>query len=350
MAAEFTHEHPMIRAAVLSLVVAATPLAAQQYRIPADSVVQRILDEQVGPKHTVGVIVGLLDADGTRRILTAGKADHGSLPLDGNTLFEIGSITKTFTGALLADAVRRGEVKLDDPVQKFLPASVTIPSKDGKIITLYDLATVSSGLPGMPNNFAPKDRTNPYADYTVEQMYQFLNGYTLTRLPGEKYEYSNLGMGLLGHALALRARKSYYDLLAERILKPLGMNDTWILLTPALEARMATGHAQKGNPVSVWDIPTLAGAGALRSSVNDMFKYLAANLDSTSKPLGPTLAMTHARQRPGPAPTMPVGLAWHHLVTPAKNTIVWHNGGTGGVRPITRVDPGRNVGVILHTK
>jgi CubicO group peptidase (beta-lactamase class C family) len=145
-------------------------LPAQQRHFPADAAVKQILDEQVGKKGTVGIVVGLLEADGSRRILTAGRADNGALALDGSTVFEIGSITKTFTTGLLAEMVARGEVRLDDPVQKYLPSSVTIPSRGGREITLLDLAKVNSGLPGMTNNLKPSDPTNPYADYSVQQM------------------------------------------------------------------------------------------------------------------------------------------------------------------------------------
>lgn len=330
------------------LLVSATGLAAQ-YRLPPDSVVRRIIDEQVGPKHTVGLVIGLLDADGTRRVLTAGKADNGALQLDANTVFEIGSISKTFTNALLADMVRRGEVTLDQPVQSLLPSTVKVPTRNGKQITLLDLATASSGLPRMPSNFKPKDSGNPFADYTVDLMYQYLNGYTLTRDIGSLYEYSNTGMGLLGHALALRLKKSYFQAIEERVLKPLGMRDTRIELTPDMQRRLALGHDPVGKVVPNWDFTeSITAAGSIRSTVADMFKFLAANLDSTSKPLGPTLAVTHGSRRPTTIPNMTIGLAWHILKGPG-GTIVWHNGGTGGYRTFLGFDVAKRVGVILLT-
>ena len=330
------------------LLVSATGLAAQ-YRLPPDSVVRRIIDEQVGPKHTVGLVIGLLDADGTRRVLTAGKADNGALQLDANTVFEIGSISKTFTNALLADMVRRGEVTLDQPVQSLLPSTVKVPTRNGKQITLLDLATASSGLPRMPSNFKPKDSGNPFADYTVDLMYQYLNGYTLTRDIGSLYEYSNTGMGLLGHALALRLKKSYFQAIEERVLKPLGMRDTRIELTPDMQPRLALGHDPVGKVVPNWDFTeSITAAGSIRSTVADMFKFLAANLDSTSKPLGPTLAVTHGSRRPTTIPNMTIGLAWHILKGPG-GTIVWHNGGTGGYRTFLGFDVAKRVGVILLT-
>lgn len=336
---------PVHCTAALLLMVA--PLrASAQYRLPSDERVKTILAEQVGPKHAAGVVIGLMEADGSTRILSAGKADNGALVLDGHSVFEIGSITKTFTNAILADMVRKGEVSLDDPVQKYLPSTVKIPTRNGKEITLLDLATASSGLPGMPSNFKPKDPTNPYADYTVAQMYEFLSGYTLTRDIGARYEYSNLGMGLLGHALALKAGTSYDALVEERVLRPLGMKDTKIELTPELKRRLALGHNPAGTVVANWDLPTLAGAGALRSTVTDMLKYLAANLDSTSTPLGTTLAFTHTSRRPTTSPTLTMGLGWHILKSPG-GSVVWHNGGTGGYRTFMGFDLTKRVGVVV---
>src|SRR5205085_8424519 len=111
------------------------------------------------------------------------------------TIFEIGSATKVFTSLLLADMVQRGQVALDDPVAKYLPPTVKMPERHGRSITLVDLATHTSGLPRLPTNMTPKNQANPYADYSVEQLYQFLSNYQLTRDVGSQYEYSNLGGG-----------------------------------------------------------------------------------------------------------------------------------------------------------
>src|SRR5437016_11097706 len=142
--------------------------------------------------------------------------------------------------------VDHGEVRLDDPVAKYLPSSVRVPSRNGRQITLLDLVTQSSGLPRMPSNFTPRDSMNPYADYSVQQLYAFLSSYQLTRDIGATYEYSNLGVGLLGHALALKAGTSYEQLVTRRVLIPLQMKETAITLTPALRARLALGHDGEG--------------------------------------------------------------------------------------------------------
>ncbi len=321
-------------------------LAAQRH-FPSDSAIRAILDDQVTNKGTVGLVLGVMEADGSTRIFSAGRSGSAAA-LDGNTVFEIGSITKVFTTGLLADMVSRGEVALDDPVQKYLPSGVTVPTRNGKQITLTNLAAVNSGLPRTPTNFRPADRSNPFADYTVAQLYEFLNGYTLPRDIGAEYEYSNVGMGLLGHALGLRLGKSYIEAVDERILTPLGMQSTVIELTPAIRERLAPGHNAEGAIVPNWDIPTLAGTGAIRSTVNDMFKYLAANLDPASRPLGASLATTHAARTRTSSPAMSVGLGWHIRNAPS-GPIVWHNGGTGGYRAFMGFDPATKVGVVLLT-
>src|SRR5262249_20674414 len=157
----------------------------------------------------------------------------------------------------LSDMVERGDLALNDPIAKYLPAEVKVPERGGRAITLQDLSTHTSGLPRMPTNFTPKDAGNPYADYSVEQMYQFLSGYTLTRDIGAQYEYSNLGGGLLGHVLTRRTGTDYEALVGSRITTPLNMSNTRITLSPELRTRLATGHNERLVPVSNWDLPTL---------------------------------------------------------------------------------------------
>jgi len=322
----------------------ALAIALQQPQaLPSDSTVRAFLVPRVtafpdSGKHGTGIVVGLLDPSGARRVISVG--------VDSAGVFEIGSITKVFTTSILEDMVERGEVKLDDPVAKFLPRSVRIPTRGDRQITLLDLATQSSGLPRMPANFAPRDPLNPYADYSVPQMYEFLSGYQLTRDIGAEYEYSNLGMGLLGHALALKAGLSYEELVRRRILTPLGMRQTAITLTPAMRAKLAPGHDTEGTTVPNWDLPTLAGAGALRSTASDMLTFLKANIDSTATPLSRTLKHTQAGRRGTNNPALTIGLGWHILARPAGN-VVWHNGGTGGYRTFIGFDAARRVGVVV---
>lgn len=331
-------------------VAAATPIAAQRSdTLPSDSAVRAWVTQRVDNGYAPSIVIGLLD-HGKERYISAGHSNFGNTPLvDPDAIYEIGSITKVFTNLILADMVVKGEVSLDDPVSKYLPSSVTMPSRNGKVITLLDLATASSGLPRMPGNFHPKDIDNPFADYTVQQMYDFLSSYSLPREPGAQYEYSNLGMGLLGHALALKAGKSYEQLLIDRVLNPLGMKDTRITLTPSMAKRFVVGHNADLEAVPAWDLPTLAGAGALRSSARDMMKFARAVTAATKGegPLAKAIALSIEPRRPTTIPNMRIGLAWH--IRDVNDThIVWHNGGTGGFRTWFGFDPATsNAAVVL---
>src|SRR5215510_11060621 len=230
-----------------------------------DGEVRSILQDRVDrAKKSVGIVVGLVDDKGTR-IICYGKPSRESAQIvDGDSVFEIGSVTKVFTAILLADMVERGEVSLNDPISKYLPKSVKTPTRDGKEITLLHLTTHTSGLPYMPSNFTPKNDENPYADYSVEQMYSFLSQYRLQRDIGAKMEYSNYGVALLGHILALRAGTNYETLIRTRICAPLKMDNTSIKFSKEMLAHLAKGHNPDLNPVANWDLPTFAGAGGLR--------------------------------------------------------------------------------------
>lgn len=335
-----------IRPAFAALALLSASAAAQT--IPTDSAVRAIIKPRVDTGRFAGIAVGFITRDGRQQV-TAYGPKAGVTPFDVNTVFEIGSITKTFTAAILADMVAKREVALDEPVANLLPAGTKVPARDGKQITLLDLATQTSGLPRLPGNMVITDVKNPYASYTTAMMYDFLASYSLPRGIGAQYEYSNLGMGLLGHALSVRAGKDYESLVTERVLAPLGMRDTRIALTSGMRSRLAPGHDGGGQAQGLWDLPAIAGAGALRSTVSDMLKYVRANADSTSKPLGSVLALTHATRRPGPVPQVSIGLAWHRTTTPGGRTVIWHNGGTGGYRSFAGYDEATGLGVVVLT-
>ena len=319
-----------------------------QERPKTDADIVALLDKCVAQQQRApGIVVGIVDDKGAK-VFAKGVCENGQdAPVNGDTVFEIGSVSKTFTALLLQEMVDAGEVRLDDPISKYLPPTVKTPTRNGRQITLVDLATQTSGLPRMPDNFAPKDNDNPYADYSVAQLYNFLSHCSLARDIGQEYEYSNLGVGLLGHILALRAGTSYEALVVRRICDPLQMNSTRITLTPELKPRLARGHDKYGNTVANWDIPTLAGAGALRSTVNDMLKYVAANAGLTNSPLSAAMAATQqARHSTGVLGK--IGLIWQ--IQTASGTI-WHNGGTGGYHSYIgfKKDPARAVVVLANS-
>ena len=325
-----------------------TPAAAG-WTAPSDAAIDQILNERIDvQKQGVGIVVGLIDAHG-RRFISEGAFDQvDDRPVGHDTIFEMGSITKVFTATLLAEAVARGEVKLSDPVAKYLPADVHVPERAGRQITLQDLAQHISGLPRMPTNFAPKDVNNPYADYTDTQLFAFLSSYTLPRDVGSKWEYSNLGAGLLGQALARRAGMSYEALVKTRVLDPLGMTSSGITMTPEETKRFAIGHDAYLRRVANWDLPALAGAGALRSDADDMLTFLAANIGLTKTPLKSAMDATLAVKRIPNLPDNEQALGWDVRKSPYGD-IVWHNGGTGGFRTFIAFNPKEKVGVVVLT-
>ncbi len=320
-----------------------SPNISQKLPVPSNEEIREILAKRIDQqKQAVGIAVGIVTADGPRAVAYGNFAKDDGRIVDGETIFEIGSITKVFTSLVLADMVERREVTLDDPAGKYLPEHVKIPERSGKAITLLDLATHTSGLPRVPGNLKPKDPANPYADYSVEDLYQFLSGYELPRDPGSGFEYSNLGAGLLGRILANRAGTDYESLIRSRITEPLGMADTAITLSRWMKQRMATGHNAMLAPVANWDFPSLAGAGALRSSVNDMLRLLEAFLGYRESPLAPAMKAMLEVRRPTSMPKIEIGLAWHIF---GEN--VWHDGGTGGFRSFVGCDLKERIGVVV---
>jgi CubicO group peptidase (beta-lactamase class C family) len=293
-------------------------------------------------KQAVGIVAGIIEPHG-RRVVAYGKlADGDPRSLDGDTIFEIGSISKVFTSLLLADMVNRKEVALDDRAAKYLPEHVKMPERSGKSITLLDLSTHYSGLPRLPGNLKVKDPANPHAGYSADDLYEFLSSYTLLRDPGSECEYSNLGGGLLGHLLAYRAGADYESLIRSRITQPLSMADTGIALSSSMKQRMATGHNALLAPVATWDFSALAGAGALRSSANDMMTFIEALLGYRESPLAPAMKAMLEVRRPVGKTKFEIALGWFVL-----GDVAWHDGGTGGFRSFVGCDFKARTGVVV---
>ena len=273
-----------------------------------------------------GVSIGVVQ-HGVQKIFAYGAAQPDSI-------YEIGSITKTFTGLILSQMVLQGKVRLDQPVRELLPAG-TVAKPNGEEIELVDLSTQHSGLPRMPANFNPADNANPYADYGTAALYSYMSQHGVAKPSHAPFLYSNLGVGLLGQALANRAGTSYEDLLEEEITRPLGMTETVVTMRPDLRPRFIVGHDASHQPVSAWDLTALAGAGAIRSSAQDMLTYLDANLHpekyvATRSPESQSMAaaLTQAHEPRAQAwPGGRIGLGWFY--DPGAQ-MYWHSGGTGG--------------------
>jgi serine-type D-Ala-D-Ala carboxypeptidase/endopeptidase len=328
----------------VAVVLSLTFISAQSSR---EAELLALLKTRVDAGKNVGIVAGTIDTDGKAVIAAYGNAGPEALPLDADSVFEIGSITKVFTAILLADMADRGEVVLDDPIAKYLPKNMRVPEKNGRTITLLDLSMQVSGLPRMPDNFKPANPQNPYVDYTVEQMYDFLSRHELRRDPGALFEYSNLGVGLLGHVLTLRAGKPYEQLVKERILEPLDMDHTAITLTPWMQQHLVKGHNVKGEVVSNWDVGVLAAAGGLRSTLSDMLKFARANLQATDR-LTRVMQRTHAERANAGNPAMFIGMNWIIRRSDGQD-VTWHNGGTAGYRTWMGFDAKRKTAAVVLT-
>jgi serine-type D-Ala-D-Ala carboxypeptidase/endopeptidase len=300
--------------------------------LPSDAEIRDILRERIDrQKQSVGIVVGILEPNG-RRVISYGRLGKDDpRPPNEDSVFEIGSATKVFTALILADMVHHGEVSLSDPAEGYLPPGVKMPQRGGKRITLEELATHRSGLPRLPSNLTLENPANPYADYSIDQLYQFLSSYRLTSDIGSQYVYSNLGGRLLGHLLARRRGVGYEDLVRIRIAEPLDMNSTRITLSEEVKLRLASGYDAALNPAPMWDLPTLAGAGALRSTASDLLTFLEAVLGYVPSPLAPAMAAMLAVPYPTGVRGLEIALGWH-ILTRDGHQVVWHNGGTGGFR------------------
>lgn len=309
----------------------------------ADAEIRKILSERVDMyRQSVGIVVGIIGPSG-RRVIAYGVLDQGDKrPLDGDTVFEIGSSTKVFTALLLADMVERGEVALTDPVAKFLPIDAKVPQWNGREITLVDLATHTSGLPRDPTNLDPKELANPFADYDVRQLDEFLAGYHLTRDIGSRFEYSNVGIALLGQALTARAAMDYESLVEARITTPLAMASTRISLTPDMKSRLAVGHSYVAKePVPSFATLAYTPAGGLRSTANDLLTFLAVNMGYASSPLAPAMTAMLKVRRP------PMVLGWGTVNLNKGSEIISHIGGTNGMTSFIGFDPKTRLGVVV---
>ncbi|WP_050044901.1 serine hydrolase [Bradyrhizobium sp. LTSP849] len=295
--------------------------------------------------------------DRTGACIAAGVIDAGAIatgyycanassqrPYDDHTAFEIGSVTKTMTAALLAELIARGEVALSDPIAKLLPPGTRVPSFNGHDMTIGQIVTHTSGQPGVPANYRPSDINNPYANVTEHELLDALAETTLTREPGSKWEYSNFAMMVLSYALAKRAGKDYETLLREHLLVPLGMNETYVDHRPP-QVHVAQGHFPNTDPAGPWDFPPdMAGVGGVRATLPDMLRYLEGQLGTRASAITPALAQTQEQVASVGGHTM--GMNWN-LFTRNGHTIIVHEGGTGGFSAYAGFDRAAKRGVVL---
>jgi CubicO group peptidase (beta-lactamase class C family) len=299
-----------------------------------------------GVRRRAGLVIGVL-RDGVTSV--RGRSADGAV-LDGRSMFEIGSVTKTFTSLLLADGVVRGEWTLATPVRDLLPAGTSVPSSAGVEITLEHLATHTSGLPSAPlpivaGSVEMLRGRDPYARLTADGLLRAVGRARLRRTPGTgSIHYSNLGVGVLGLALAHATGRSYADLVEERICRPLGLVDTTVdgHLSVVQRSRMVPGHRGRGKPVASWPLDGMPAAGALRSTADDLLRYLSAQLNPDDTQLADAIRLTQVHREDS---KLTIGLGWVRLDKPHQ--LWWHNGGTGGYRSFAGFIPGQQVAVVV---
>jgi len=260
--------------------------------------------------------------------------------ITADTEFEIGSITKTFTATLLADEDRRGTMHITDPLARFAPPGMRVPSFDGQQILLLHLADHTSGLPRGVPDFSPP--------LMPQAMWQFVSSYVLQRPPGAQFLYSNLGYGLLARAIARRESSTEDALFARIITGPLGMRDTAIALSPAQHARLAQGYRADGQPAAEGapGFPALAGAGALHSTLNDMMRYLDFQLGRLDTPLNALLPVLY-QPRHADGPNSSVGLGWHSHEQAQGLTMIYKGGTTRGYESYIFLTPATASGTVI---
>jgi len=329
--------------------------AVKNYQVPSsnpgvtalDKEVDTIAGSYIRQLNTIGLTLGILK-NGQTWFYGYGETAKGNKTIPGpETIFEIGSISKTFTATLLAIAVGEGKLRLDDPVNKYLPDSIPLLQYNDKPVTLKDLSNHTSAIPRMPSNFQSTviDPKDPYSSYSTENLYSFLKHLQLTREPGTNYEYSNAAVGLLGTILQRIYHMSYEELLIKYISDPLKMNDTRVSIRKNDSSLFAKGYDENGVYNGPWNLSsTFAGAGAIRSTARDMLKYAAANLGLASGPLGKAIQLTHDTTFSNTQATL--GLGWHYI-QPGDKMVLFHNGGTGGYRTYLAIDTQNKIAVVI---
>jgi CubicO group peptidase (beta-lactamase class C family) len=310
----------------------------------SDEAIRDILRRRVDvERRATGIAVGISER-GRRRVIVYGKQGSGDAQsIAANTLFEIGSVTKVFTALLLADMVHRRELQFDDAVDRYLPAGFHTPQRNGRVITLADLATHTSGLP-----LFPPIAGNPLealARYSVSDLRSWLAGFAMSRDPGTQWAYSNVGYCLLGLALATKAGTTYDALLNRRIIDPLKLKDTTLHPTGEATRRLAVGHDPTLAPVPPLDVGIFAPAGALRSTVDDLLSFVSAVLPTSGSPLEAPAQLLLSIRRPAPAIGGEQALGWDVVV--GTEPFVVKDGVTAGQAASIVLDARKQTGVAV---
>jgi CubicO group peptidase (beta-lactamase class C family) len=322
--------------------------ASAASRLPSARATAHVVGKLTESGRVHGLVVGYVSPAG-RAVYGFGRVgeDKRSKAPDGHTLFEIGSITKTFTGQMLAQAVMEGRLRATDPIRLYLPQALITKDSPLYWVSLLDLATHTSGLPEAPSNLPSKDPRNPLAGYSTALLLDYLKTAKTISPVGRDFYYSNTAAGLTGLILANLWDTDYETLVKTRLCAPLHMPDTTISLSPDQAARMTHGHDEGGNVVPNWEVTGLEGAGAFRSSAEDLLTYGAANMGILPSPLLPAMKLAQLpRKHVSSIPTLYIGLFWNIMNFNGKEFVL-HAGRSGGYFALVLLSPEDGTGVVL---
>lgn len=314
-------------------------------QIPID-IIKAIIKQEVTNKRSKSIIVGIVDANG-RQIIAEGKlSDNDPRLPDSNTMYEIGSITKVFTSLSLAKMSLKNQLNINDPISKFLPKTVKTPIRNGKEISLLSLSTHRSGMPRFPYNTDPKNPDEPYADYSVNQLYEYVSHFEPPFDIDSKWRYSNVGYGVLGTILTLVAQKNFETLITEEICKPLNLNNTVISLTAKQKENLAIGHAETGTSVGLTELGAIEAGGALRSNVTDLLTFAEENMGLITTDLYPAMQLTHVLQAKKDANDTYTTMGWTLDNNNGQN-FLFKDGGMPGYCTFLGIDKKNKIGVVI---
>lgn len=331
-------------------------------QVPADNVMRTGMDSVVhtsvipfmSDSSKIGISIGVYKS-GKSYFYNYGSTqkENKTLPTN-NTVYEIGSISKTFTGTLLAQAVKDKKVNIDDDIRLYLDGSYPNLEYRGQPVRLFHLVSHISGLPFFlpdnPNLFQNANfDTLPFTIYNIQQNYskqQFfedLHKVKLDTIPGFKFQYSNSGAQLLKYILERVYNMPYDKLLKTFITNPLKMENTNSLFSKNNTRLLVKGYNAKGN-IMPYNPQILDAAGGIFSTVADMLQYIKFHLDETNE----IVALSHKITR-GNINKHALGLNWQEQLTSMKYKKIWQSGGTFGFSSYCVIYPELNIGIVLLT-
>ncbi|MDG2524319.1 serine hydrolase [Stenotrophomonas sp. HITSZ_GD] len=298
---------------------------------------QRLAGDRTGACMAVAVI----ERDHVARSFACADPAQAAR-IDDRAAFEIGSVSKTMTAALLAELIAQGKASLDDPLADYLPKGTKVPTFQGQPILLRHVVTHTSGLPGLPSRMKTANPADPYAQLTERDLLDSLGDVTLTAAPGSHFAYSNFASMLLSLAVARRAGSDFETLLTTQLLRPLGMDGAYVSHVPT-GIRVAPGHTPNGRATAAWTFPVdFAGVGGVHATLEDMVRYVQAELGRGSAPIVAAMAATQQPLSQSP----PMGMNWM-LMPVGERRVLVHEGGTGGFSSFVAVDRTRERGVVI---